>query len=108
MSQVSASLAAESSFAISDPLVTTVIPTRNRPELVTRAVRSALGQTYQQMEVVVVIDGPDAATIDQLAKLSDNRLRVITLPGPLGGARRGDDNKLVNGIHRGAGQSQRI
>jgi glycosyltransferase involved in cell wall biosynthesis len=58
MCQVSASLAAESSFAISDPLVTAVIPTRNRPELVTRAVRSALGQTYQQMEVVVVIDGP--------------------------------------------------
>jgi glycosyltransferase involved in cell wall biosynthesis len=69
------------------PMVTAVIPTCNRPELVTRAVRSALGQTYQQMEVVVVIDGPDAATIDQLAKLSDNRLRVITLPGPLGGAR---------------------
>jgi glycosyltransferase involved in cell wall biosynthesis len=68
------------------PTVTAVIPTRNRPELVTRAVRSALGQTYQQMEVVVVIDGPDAVTIDQLAKLSDDRVRVITLPKSVGGA----------------------
>jgi glycosyltransferase involved in cell wall biosynthesis len=86
MSQVSVSLAAESSFAISDPLVTAVIPTRNRPELLTRAVRSALTQTYAQMEVIVVVDGPDAVTIDQLAKLSDDRLRVITLPKSVGGA----------------------
>lgn len=86
MSQVIASPAVESSFTVSDPLVTAVIPTRNRPKLVIRAVRSALGQTYQQMEVVVVIDLPDTATIDQLAKLSDDRLLVITLPESLGGA----------------------
>jgi glycosyltransferase involved in cell wall biosynthesis len=66
------------------PMVTAVIPTRNRPELVTRAVQSALGQTYEQMEVVVVVDGLDAATVNELAKLSDNRLRVIALPRSLG------------------------
>src|ERR1035437_7149512 len=97
MSHVSASLAAESSIVISDPPVTAVIPTRNLPDLATRAVRSSLGQTYQQMEVVVAIDGPDPATIDQLAELSDNRLRVITLPEPLGGARRGNDSLSVLG-----------
>jgi glycosyltransferase involved in cell wall biosynthesis len=68
------------------PMVTAVIPTRNRPELVTRAVRSALEQTYKQMEVVVVIDGPGAATVNELAKLSDDRLRVIVLPRSLGGS----------------------
>lgn len=67
-------------------LVTAVIPTRNRPELVTRAVRSALAQTYPRMEVVVVIDGPDAATSAILNSLRDERIRVISLPKSVGGA----------------------
>jgi glycosyltransferase involved in cell wall biosynthesis len=86
MSQVSLSCAEGSSYEISDPLVTAVIPTRNRPELVTRAVRSALEQTYQRMEVVVVIDGPDAATESVFAQIQDERLRVIRLPQPVGGS----------------------
>ena len=42
--------------------VSVVIPTRGRPALVCRAVRSALAQTHGAMEVVVVVDGPDAET----------------------------------------------
>ena len=61
------------------PDVTVVIPTRNRPALVPRAVRSALAQTHENLEVVVVIDGPDPATQAALAQLSDPRLRVIEL-----------------------------
>jgi glycosyltransferase involved in cell wall biosynthesis len=56
-----------------------VIPTRNRPELVPRAVHSALAQTLQQLEVIVVIDGPDPATRDVLAEIADPRLRVLEL-----------------------------
>ena len=60
--------------------VSAVIPTRNRPHLVLRAVRSALAQTYKHLEVIVVVDGPDAVTSDALATIRDVRLRVITLP----------------------------
>jgi glycosyltransferase involved in cell wall biosynthesis len=60
--------------------VTAVIPTRNRPQLVLRAVRSALAQTYKDLEVIVVVDGPDAVTSDALATIMDDRLRVIVLP----------------------------
>ena len=42
--------------------VSAVIPTRGRPELLRRAVRSALAQTLREIEVVVVIDGADPAT----------------------------------------------
>lgn len=61
------------------PLVSIVIPTRNRPELACRAVRTALEQTYRNIEVLVVIDGPDAATEAALAAIPDDRLRVIPL-----------------------------
>lgn len=68
------------------PLVTAVIPTRNRPQLVTHAVRSALGQAYQNMEVIVVVDGKDPATEAVLAQIRDSRLRVIVLEKNNGGA----------------------
>jgi GT2 family glycosyltransferase len=62
------------------PEVSVVIPTRFRPELVTRAVRSALTQTVGTIEVIVVVDGPDQATSDALALITDARLRVLVLP----------------------------
>jgi glycosyltransferase involved in cell wall biosynthesis len=67
------------------PEVSVVIPTRNRPDLVTRAVRGVLAQTYRDLEVIVVIDGPDDVTRDALAEMADDRLRVLTLPAK-GGA----------------------
>lgn len=60
--------------------VSVVIPTCNRPELATRAVRSALGQTHRDLEVIVVIDGPDDATAHALGQIGDPRLRVLALP----------------------------
>lgn len=66
------------------PEVTVVIPTRNRPELVTRAVRSALAQTIRDIEVVVVIDGPDDQTRAALGGIVDDRLRQVELPQQLG------------------------
>ncbi len=61
------------------PDVSVVIPTRNRPDLVTRAVRSVLAQTVDAIEVIVVVDGPDAATGAALAAVGDPRLRVVVL-----------------------------
>jgi glycosyltransferase involved in cell wall biosynthesis len=62
------------------PDVSVVIPTWSRPALVTRAVRGALAQTVENIEVIVVIDGPDQETGSALAAITDSRLRVIALP----------------------------
>ncbi|GLW27398.1 glycosyltransferase family 2 protein [Actinoplanes regularis] len=62
------------------PDVSVVIPTCNRPDLAVRAVRSALGQTHQNLEVIVVVDGPDEATTAALDEVGDPRLNVIVLP----------------------------
>lgn len=62
------------------PTVLVVIPTRNRPNLVCRVVRSALSQTFKAIEVIVVVDGPDESTVPTLSILDDSRIRVKTLP----------------------------
>jgi glycosyltransferase involved in cell wall biosynthesis len=66
--------------------VSVVIPTRNRPELVRRAVESVLAQTYRDFEIIVVIDGPDPATESALRQMVDPRLHVLPLPESLGGS----------------------
>ena len=68
----------------STPDVSVVIPTYSRPDLVIRAVRSALAQTIRNIEVVVVVDGPEDATRRELSTIVDPRLRVIALPRQLG------------------------
>ncbi|MFV2020979.1 glycosyltransferase family 2 protein [Micromonospora sp. LOL_023] len=65
---------------LSTSAVSVVIPTHSRPDLVTRAVRSALAQSFEDIEVIVVIDGPDQATRAALDAIADTRLRVIELP----------------------------
>jgi glycosyltransferase involved in cell wall biosynthesis len=67
-------------------MVSVVIPSRNRPQLASQAVRSALAQTFQMIEVIVVVDGPDAATVSALAQIIDPRLKTIELPVNLGPA----------------------
>ncbi len=73
---------------ISNPcaLVSVVIPTRNRPELVVRAVESVARQAYRNLEIIVVVDGPDAETEAALRAFGDGRLRVLALPESRGGS----------------------
>jgi glycosyltransferase involved in cell wall biosynthesis len=66
-------------------LVSAVIPTRNRAELVSRAVRSVLSQTVRDIECIVVIDGPDVVTVQSLGEIADPRLRIIALKENVGG-----------------------
>lgn len=63
-----------------EPDVSVVIPTCDRPDLAVRAVRSALAQTHRDLEVIVVVDGPDDATTGALGEIGDPRLRVEVLP----------------------------
>jgi glycosyltransferase involved in cell wall biosynthesis len=51
---------------------------------VLRAVRSALAQTYQVLEVIVVLDGPDALTEKALGEIPDPRLKLLVLAAPVG------------------------
>lgn len=61
------------------PRVSVVIPTHNRPEMLERALRSVLAQTYQDFEVVVVDDGSAEPASRVVERLSDQRVRVLRL-----------------------------
>jgi glycosyltransferase involved in cell wall biosynthesis len=61
-------------------LVSVIIPTLHRPTLVMRALASVFRQTWRELEVIVVVDGPDPDTIAVLQTIDDPRLRVIVNP----------------------------
>ncbi|MEM7590093.1 MAG: glycosyltransferase [Cyanobacteria bacterium P01_A01_bin.83] len=64
--------------------VSVVIPSLNRPQIVIKAVQSALAQTLKSIEVIVVVDGPDEATVSELEKVNDPRLKIKSLPENVG------------------------
>jgi glycosyltransferase involved in cell wall biosynthesis len=59
------------------PLVSAIIPTRDRAGMVLRAVASVLAQTHARLEVLVVDDGSGDDTLARLADVADQRLRVL-------------------------------
>lgn len=64
--------------------VAVVIPTIRRPEAVLVAIKSVLTQTFSDIEIVVVVDGPDPATEAVLEELTDPRVRIIVNPVNVG------------------------
>jgi len=63
--------------AIDAPLVSVVVPTFNRPELLARALESIARQTFRRFEVIVVNDG--GAPVDDVLAHFQSRLRIIAL-----------------------------
>jgi hypothetical protein len=84
----------------SEPLVTIRIATYNRGDLVVeRAITSALRQSYEHVEVVVVGDRCDEKTERAVRSVTDARLRFLNLPSR--GIYPSDPRKrwLVAGVH---------
>ncbi|HEY2650097.1 MAG TPA: glycosyltransferase family A protein [Puia sp.] len=61
------------------PLVTIVIPTYNRIDLVQQAIASVIAQTYSNWELIVVDDGSDDGTSEAISSLNDPRVRLLNL-----------------------------
>lgn len=64
-----------------EPLVTVRIATYNRgPILAERAIASALRQTYQRLEILIVGDSCDEPTERAVRRANDPRIRFLNLP----------------------------
>jgi glycosyltransferase involved in cell wall biosynthesis len=65
-------------------LVSVVIPTRSRRDLLLRALQSVFAQSYPNLEVLVIDDGSDDGTAEMVAALDDPRLRWLPNEARLG------------------------
>ena len=68
------------------PEISVIIPTRARPQMLCRAIKSVLAQTMQRFEIVVVLDGQDAVTAKAMEQFADARITLICLDRIVGGA----------------------
>lgn len=66
------------------PLVSTVMPAYNAEKTIGAAVRSVLGQTFSDLELVVCNDASTDKTVEILASIDDPRLKVVHNPKNMG------------------------
>jgi hypothetical protein len=62
------------------PLISIVLPTRDRPQLLARALPSVLAQRYERWQLVVVDNGEDPRTREVATAVDDDRLTFVVGP----------------------------
>lgn len=65
----------------SSPLVSVIIPTHNRAEQLRESMASVLGQTYANLELIVVDDNSQDHTPAVIASFQDPRVKTMRLAG---------------------------
>ena len=68
------------------PIVSVIIPTHNRPELLKKALASVLAQTYRDFEIIVVDDGTKQRAGGGVGGLNDPRIKYIQHEKEKGGS----------------------
>jgi glycosyltransferase involved in cell wall biosynthesis len=68
------------------PLVSVIIPTKNRHDLLVRAIKSVLNQTYSNLEIIIVDDSSSDETKSHIYKIKDERIKYIFQNNRKGGA----------------------
>jgi len=59
------------------PTASIILPTYNRAELIGRAIKSILSQTYQDFEIIIVDDGSTDNTEEVVRSFDDKRIKYI-------------------------------
>jgi glycosyltransferase involved in cell wall biosynthesis len=65
-------------------LVSIVLPTYNGRRYIAASIESCLGQTYRDIELIVVDGGSTDGTLDEVRRFSDPRIRVLHQPDNTG------------------------
>ena len=70
-----------------DVMVSVILPTYNRAELLPRSIQSVLNQTHDDFELIVVDDGSEDDTASVIKRFSDERIRYLKLSRNVGVSR---------------------
>lgn len=68
----------------SNVLVSIVVPTHNRPDMLRRAIESLVNQTYRHIEIVVVDDGSHCNVAEVVDSFNDSRIKLLRNKTPCG------------------------
>jgi glycosyltransferase involved in cell wall biosynthesis len=79
------------------PLVSVIVPAYNAERFLSRAMRSALAQTYPHIELIVVDDGSTDRTADVIRSFRDARIRHLSQPNSGQGAARNHGIRMSAG-----------
>ena len=60
-------------------LISVIIPSYNRAHIIAKSIESVLGQTYKNIELIVVDDGSSDNTEKELKKIRDDRFKYVRL-----------------------------
>ncbi|MCK5096853.1 MAG: glycosyltransferase [Desulfobacteraceae bacterium] len=63
---------------IDNPIVSVVIPTYNRKDIISRAIESVRNQTYKNYEIIIVDDGSTDGTVDYIKNHYNNKIHCIS------------------------------
>lgn len=61
-------------------MISIIIPTYNRENLITRSAESVLAQTYEDLELIIVDDGSTDNTQSIVKSIADSRVNYVKLP----------------------------
>lgn len=78
------------------PLVSVIIPTYNRKNLVIRSIQSALYQTYDNIEVIVIDDGSSDGTFEHLTQFYRDNGNVKCLKNEINSGPVFSRNRAIN------------
>lgn len=76
-----------------------IVPSYNRADIIGRALKSCLAQTYEDFEIVVVDDGSTDDTEAAIAAVGDPRIRYIRQENAGGAAARNAGADAALGVH---------
>jgi glycosyltransferase involved in cell wall biosynthesis len=81
------------------PLISVIIPTYNRADLIERAIASVIQQSYENLEIIVVDDASQDNTAEVVSRFCDRRVRYVCHQTNQGGSEARN-----TGINRSEGQ----